>query len=79
MPFENRLGGQLGALRQPKVVFLRPKGVRQGVGQAFFHVSALWGDRKPGFHCVVLVVVRPGMSLDIVCCVAWGPGPKDQL
>ena len=47
----------MGALRQPRVLVWRPKGVRQGVGQSFFHVSAFkgglgggWGGRERSFH-----------------------------
>ena len=44
----------MGALRQPRVLVWRPKGVRQGVGQSFFHVSAfkggLGGGGERSFH-----------------------------
>ena len=73
--------GQLGALRQPKVVFLRPKGVRQGVGQAFFHVSALWGGSEAQFslRCIGCCAAGRVIGHRLLCSVgtrAEGPTLK---
>ena len=78
MPFEP-VGGSWEPSGSPKWSSCGPRGFDRGLGKHSSMFPHFGGDRKPSFHCVVLVVVRPGVSLDIVCCVVWGPGPKDQL
>ncbi len=79
MPFENRLGAVGSHQAAQSVLLAAQGGSTRGLGKHSSVFPHFGGDRKPSFHCVVLVVVRSGVSLDIIWCVAWGHGPKDLL
>ena len=66
MPFENRLGA-VGSPQAAQSGLLAAQGGSTGGWASILPCfRTLGGDRKTSFHCVVLVVVRPGVSLDIV-------------